>query len=103
MLVNLCATIIGMIAGTFLWSSTQVEVAQVARFFRQLDTPIQPSEIPRNAGNPAAPVLGISTAMVGLLILSAGIISGSRAAFTIDSSVGMVLVMIGALFHRSAK
>ncbi len=80
-----------------------MEIAQVAQFFHQLDTPIQPSEIPRNAGNPAAPVLGISTAMVGLLISSAGIISGSRTARIIDSSVGVVLVMIGALFHRSEK
>jgi SSS family solute:Na+ symporter len=103
LLVNMGATIIGMIAGTLLWSSTPVEVAQVAQFFRQLDTPIQPGEIPRNAGNPAAPVLGISTAVVGLLILFAGIMSGSRPAFTIDSAVGMLLVMIGALFHRSAK
>jgi SSS family solute:Na+ symporter len=103
LLVNMAATIIGMITGTLLWPSTQVEVVQVARFFRLLDTPIQPSEIPRSASNPAAPVLGMSTATVGLLILFAGIISGSRAALTIDSSVGIVLITLGALFHRSAK
>jgi len=103
LLVNTGATILGMVAGTLLWPATPAEAAQAAQFFRQLDTPVQPNEIPRSAGNPAAPVLGVSTAMVGLLITLAGLISGSRTARIIDSSVGVVLIVIGALFRRNAR
>jgi solute:Na+ symporter, SSS family len=102
LLVNMGATIMGMTAGTLLCPSTPAETAQTDQFFHKLDTPVQPSEVPRKSINPAAPVLGISTAIVGLLIASAGVISGSRTARIIDSSVGVVLIVIGAYFHRSS-
>ena len=103
LLVNASATILGMVAGTLLWPGNPIEVYRTAQFFAGMNTPIQRDEVPHDTANPAGPVLGISTALVGLLIVLAGIISGSHTARVIDSSVGVLLIVIGACLRKSAQ
>jgi SSS family transporter len=103
LLINVGATILGMVVGTLLYPSSPAEKERIARFFRALDTPIQPSEIPRSTTNPASSILSFSTATVGLLIAVAGMISGSHAARVIDLSAGILLIAIGTLFRRASR
>jgi SSS family solute:Na+ symporter len=103
LLINTAATIAGMIAGTMLWRSTSVESARTAEFFAQMEQPIRADEVPLNTGNPVAPILGVSTALVGILIAVAGLVSGSSPGRAIDLSVGFLLVCIGMLLRRDRK
>jgi Ca2+/H+ antiporter len=68
-----------------------------------LNKPVQASEIPVKAGNPAGPILAFSTVVVGVLIAVAGLISGSNVARMIDSLVGVVLIGIGVLFYSKSS
>jgi Na+/proline symporter len=100
LLANAAATMVGMVAGTLLSHRTPEEETRVAKFFDAIDTPIRSDEVPGKGGNPSAPVLGISTIAVGLLLALAGIFSGSATARIIDISIGAVLIGIGFLFRR---
>jgi len=103
LIANTLATILGMIVGTRLFPSKAAESAQVDQFFGVLDTPVRESEMPSKGSNPAGPVLSISTAGVGALLIVAGLISSSNVARVVDSVIGLVLVFIGWLFHRGAQ
>jgi SSS family transporter len=103
LLANIAATILGMALGTWFFPSTLAATKRTEEFFVAMDTPIQANEIPAKTGNPAGPVLAISTGGVGLLIIVAGLISGSRAALIIDPVVGLVLITIGALLYRNSR
>jgi solute:Na+ symporter, SSS family len=100
LLANTAATILGMTMGTLLFQRTPSEEARVNAFFAALDEPIRPEEVPADRGNPAAPVLAVSTIGVGALLAVAGMISGSTTARVIDLAVGLVLVGIGFSFRR---
>lgn len=103
LLANTAATILSMVVGTWLFPRSSAETERVDLFFQVLDKPVQADEVPAKGGNPAGPALAISTIGVGLLIAAAGIISGSNTARIIDPLVGLVLVAIGALFHRNSR
>ncbi|MEO6982613.1 MAG: hypothetical protein ABI072_05805, partial [Edaphobacter sp.] len=103
LLANTAATLLGMIMGTRLFPRTPAEDERVDQFFAAIDTPVQMSEVPLKAGNPAGPVLAFSTFGVGLLIAVAGLISGSNLARIIDSLVGLILIGIGVLFYRKSR
>lgn len=94
-IANIALTITGMWVG----SAISTEPAP-AEFFREMDRPIAPNEMPAEKGNPAAPVLGASTFAVGLLLALAGALSGSRTAQIMDFSTAAVLLAIGFLFRR---
>jgi hypothetical protein len=103
LLANTAATILGMIFGTFFFPRTSTDSERVANFFIALDTPVQIHEMAAKTGNPAAPILAISTGGVGILIIAAGFISKSMAARVIDPLVGFILIGIGVLFHLNSR
>ncbi len=103
LLANTAATLLGMVLGTRFFPRTSAESERVDKFFVALDTPVHASEIAVKAGNPAGPVLAMSTAGVGLLITVAGLISRSTAARIIDPLVGLVLIGIGVIFHLTSR
>lgn len=104
LLINTAATLLGMVVGTLLFPRSPTDTERVDRFFTALDTPIQPAEVILGKGNPAGPILAFSTISVGTLIAVAGIISGTTMARLADSTVGLVLILIGAsLGWRACK
>ncbi len=103
LLANIAATIIGMAFATRLFLRKPAESKKVDEFFLTLDKPVHASEIATKAGNPAGPVLAMSTFGVGLLIAVAGLISRSTAARIIDPLVGLALIGIGVLFHVTSR
>jgi SSS family transporter len=104
LLVNTAATILGMVFGTRFFRSTPAETKKIDRFFAAFDVPIQDAEVPAKGVNPAGRLLGFSTVGVGVLLMVAGLISGSAAARIIDAAVGIVFIGIGAAFYiRSPK
>jgi SSS family solute:Na+ symporter len=100
LLANAGMTVLGIALGTALSRRTPEERQRVEKFFAAIDTPIAPSEVPGAAGNQSAPVLGLSTIVVGLLLAAAAVFSGSATARIIDISVSLVLILIGILFRR---
>ncbi|HZY62649.1 MAG TPA: hypothetical protein VFE38_08990 [Edaphobacter sp.] len=103
LLANTAATIIGMVAGTYLFPRTPAETEKVNQFFAARHTSVQTGEVSSKTGNPAGPVLAFSTIGVGLLIAVAGLISGSNMARIIDSLVGLFLIGIGVLFYCKSR
>jgi SSS family solute:Na+ symporter len=103
LLLNTAATIAGMYIGSLLSHRTPEESERVAEFFAALDTPIHPSEVPLKSGNPAAPVLAISTFGVGLLIAVAGLIAKAPFARNIDVAIGVVFVAAAALLRHRVR
>ena len=101
LVTNVAMTVVGMGAGSLWFRRSPAEEEKVDRFFAAMDRPIQPEETPQLQGNPAAPVLGLSTLGVGALLAAAGALSGSSMARAIDFSVGAILIAIGILFRRS--
>jgi len=95
-LLNTGMTVLGM----WLGSAMSKPLPSAIQFFEGMDLPVQPGEVAAAEGNPAAPVLGLSTICVGGLLIAAGVLSGSRTAQGIDFSVGAVLITIGVLFRR---
>jgi SSS family transporter len=102
LLINTATTLLGMVVGTLLFPRSSADSEKVRRFFSALDTPVQPGEIRADRGNPAGPILGVSTIIVGALMVIAGLISGTAMARLADSAVGLILVMIGALLWWTA-
>ena len=96
LLLNTGMTVLGL----WLGSVFSRPLPSAVQFFEGMDRPVEASEVAVNTGNPAAPVLGLSTMCVGGLLVAAGILSGSRTAQGIDFSVGAVLITIGVLFRR---
>lgn len=103
LLANIGATILGMVFGTYFFQRKLAESKRVDEFFAAMNTPIQPSEIPAKTGNPAGPVLAMSTCGVGLLITVAGLISGSKTARIIDPLVGLILIGVGMLLRLNSR
>lgn len=103
LLANTAATILGMALGTRFFRNTPTETEKVDRFFRALDRPIQPSEIPAKSKSPEGPVLAFSTIGVGVLLIVAGLISGSTVSRIIDPVVGLIFAGIGVWFHRRSR
>ncbi len=103
LLANAAATVLGMALGTWWFKRRPDEAARVSSFFAALDQPIRPDEVPAVGENPSAPVLGVCTIGVGLLLMVAGLISGSTTARIVDTAVGLVLLLIGLRFRRSRR
>jgi SSS family solute:Na+ symporter len=103
LLANAAATIVGMVAGTFLSKRTPEESVRLEQFFAAIDTPIRAEEVPGSRANPSAPALGLSTIGVGILLAAAGLFSGSATAQVIDGVAGFGLVLVGLAFRRRAS
>ncbi|HWQ52947.1 MAG TPA: hypothetical protein VN442_04630 [Bryobacteraceae bacterium] len=100
LLSNAAMTVLGMVLGTLLVRRGEVENGRVVEFFKAIDTPIRSEEVPARKGDSAAPILGLSTISVGVLLGVAGAFSGSATARLIDFAVASVLIAIGVVFRR---
>jgi solute:Na+ symporter, SSS family len=99
LLVNTAATVLGMIVG----SLTAPPDPGVDKFFEALDQPVRKEEVPPSGTSSALPVIGASTAGVGVLLVVAGLFSGSATARWMDLGIGAILLAGGALFFRGGR
>ncbi len=93
-------TALGMWLGSILPNRDEAERAKVAVFFRDLDTPVQPSEIGGSSNDSSRPALGAATIVVGLLLVLAGVLARSNAARATDITGGLGLALFGLSFLR---
>ena len=99
LLVNTAATVLGMVLGSL---SAPPDPA-VDQFFEALDRPVRKEEVPPSGTSGALPVIASSTAGVGILLIVAGLFSGSNTARLMDLSIGAVLLAGGYLFFRGYR
>lgn len=100
LLANAAMTVLGMVLGSVLSRPAAGEQERVRAFFEALDRPIGSAEVPACRGDQSAPVLGISTISVGVLLAVAGALSGSATARIIDFVAASILVVVGIRFRR---
>jgi hypothetical protein len=96
-------TLLGMVLGS-RFSRTPVDEQQRTKAFfaaMQLSRDGIPSKV--SGGNPAGPALAAATLAMGALIVVAGLISGSVIARSVDSAVGVTLILIGILLYMRAN
>ena len=98
-LLNTSMTIFGMWAGTCFLSSPADEQNRIATFFEKLDEPVVRTE----AGEGPGKALAKTTIAVGGLLAVAAMLTPALDAKTIDFSVAMLLVLIGAAMWFRAK
>jgi hypothetical protein len=99
LLVNTAATVLGMVLG----SLSAPRDPAVDQFFEALDRPVRKEEVPPSGTSGALPVIGASTVGVGVLLIVAGLFSGSNTARLMDLSIGAALLAGGYLFLRSYR
>ena len=95
--LNIASTCAGLWLGSVLPAKDPAEQRRIAAFFQALDTPISPDEVPRKNRGSEGPALGAATLVVGLLLIIAGIVSGSQGARLTDLAAGAALSILGAL------
>jgi hypothetical protein len=100
LVANTGMTVLGLTLGTILFPSDAAAHAGTARFFENMDRPIQPEEIRGKGANPAAPVLALSTMGVGALLIAAGAIVGPGTARGVDFMMGGFFIAVGIWFRR---
>jgi hypothetical protein len=97
---NIAVTAIGLWLGSVIPEADREEQARIALFFRDLDTPIAPSEVKASSEDSARPALGAATIIVGCLLALAGLVANSPQARWIDLSFGLGLAIFGLTFLR---
>jgi len=93
-------TALGMWLGSILPKRDEAERAKVAAFFRDLDTPVQSSEIGGSGSDSSRPALGAATIVVGSLLVLAGTLATSNGARWTDITCGLGLALFGLSFLR---
>ena len=73
---------------------------KVAAFFRDLDKPVEASEISGSGDDSSRPALGAATIVVGFLLVLAGVLATSVQARWIDITCGLALALFGLVFLR---
>ncbi|MEO6909768.1 MAG: hypothetical protein ABI158_02445 [Edaphobacter sp.] len=95
-LLNMAATLFGMYAGSRIWPAVGEEKERAQKFFERMEIPVLRSESADNPGmSRPSKIIGFATAMVGALLVLAGLISGVRTARILDLACGGILVLIG--------
>jgi len=97
-LVNIAVTMLGLWLGSKLPAPDAAEQKRIAVFFKALDTPISPAEVPAAGSGSSRPALGAATIVVGALLIIAGLVSSSSQARWIDLPAGGALVAVGLRF-----
>lgn len=98
--INILVTALGLWLGSILPKRDEAEQAKMAAFFRDLDTPVAPSEVQKTDDNSARPALGAATIIVGLLLILAGLFATAPQARWIDFLCGLALALFGLSFLR---
>lgn len=102
-LVNIGVTALGLWLGSVIPARDAAEQERISAFFRALDTPVGPSEVRGTSGGSARPALGAATIVVGALLITAGLVSGSARARWIDFGLGTALAVFGLRFVMVKK
>lgn len=100
---NIAVTALGLWVGSVVPKVDREEQARIARFFRDLDTPVSPSEVRASSEDSARPALGAATLIVGCLLALAGLVANSSQARWIDLVFGFGLAIFGLTFLRKNK
>jgi solute:Na+ symporter, SSS family len=101
--LNFAATAIGMWLGSVLPAKDANEMSRISSFFRALDTPISATEVRKQEHDPARGAVGAATLTVGLLLILASLFANSTQGRSIDASLGLILVGLGARFLYRAR
>ncbi len=101
--MNIGVTALGLWLGSVIPARDAAEQERISAFFRALDTPVGPSEVRGTSGGSARPALGAATIVVGALLITAGLVSGSARARWIDFGLGTALAVFGLRFVMVKK
>lgn len=101
--INILMTALGLWLGSVVPKRDEAEQSKIAAFFRDLDTPVKPSEVHQSEDGSARPALGAATIIVGFLLILAGLFASSAQARWIDLSCGALLALFGMTFLRKKK
>jgi solute:Na+ symporter, SSS family len=102
-LANISFTALGLWLGSKLPRADAEEQKRIGLFFKALDTPISPAEVPDTDSASSRPALGAATIVVGALLIVAGLVATSSQARWIDLPTGTALVAVGAKFLTARK
>jgi solute:Na+ symporter, SSS family len=96
-LLNMAATLLGMYAGSKMWPAVGTERERALQFAERMKTPVERDETGSHSpmARPSR-VIGFATVVIGVLLVTAGAISGVRTARAIDFSCGALLVVVGS-------
>jgi SSS family transporter len=100
---NIAVTALGLWLGSVLPKTDSAEQEKIALFFRNLDTPVQATEITTSSDDSARPALGAATIIVGFLLVLAGLLANSAQARWIDFAFGFGLAIFGLTFLKDKK
>lgn len=103
LVLNIVATLAGLLLGTLLFGKSPQEKERTKEFFQRLKKPVHASEAGHHGRNPALALLGVATMGVGALLFFSGTISPVSTARLLDCIVGAALVLAGLLFHRRGR
>lgn len=103
LLLNTAMTLLGMVFGSRFFRTPQDEQKRTQAFFaaKQLSPSGTCANVSRR--NPAGPALAAATLGMGALIVVAGLLSDSVMARSVDSAVGITLIVIGLQLRRRAN
>jgi hypothetical protein len=96
-------TLLGMVLGSRFSRTPPDERQRTKAFFAAMKDSRDSIPAKVSGGNPAGPALAASTLAMGALIVVAGLISGSAIARSVDSAVGVTLILIGILLYMRAN
>jgi len=103
LLINTAMTLLGMVLGSRFSRTPADEQQRTKVFFAAMQDSRDSIPAKVSGGNPAGPALAASTLAMGALIVVAGLISGSAIARSVDSAVGVTLILIGILLYMRAN
>jgi SSS family transporter len=98
---TIAITALGLWLGSILPKRDEVEQAKIAKFFQNLDTPVEASELTGSQDESSRPALGAATLVVGFLLCLAGLFATSPQARWIDIGFGLTLAIFGVRFLRT--
>jgi uncharacterized membrane protein YfcA len=96
-------TLLGMALGSRFSRTPTEEQQRTQAFFAAMQHSLASTPANVSRGNPAGPALAAATLGMGALIVVAGLISHSVTARSVDSAVGITLVVIGLLLYMRAN
>jgi hypothetical protein len=95
-MANMAGTSLGMYFGSRIWPASPEERVRAKHFLARMDLPVLPGEVVDSSGTAdSSGMVGFATAIVGLLLVIAGAISGVRTARIVDLGCGGILAVAG--------
>jgi hypothetical protein len=103
LLTTVSSTLVAMIGVSFLFPATGGDAVRIADFFHRIETPI--GALPDDADTSTARdgvaspfrVVGVSVALVGVMLLSISPFLEARIALVTNVAIGLVLLVVGVI------